>query len=529
MMKRTALSGLAAITALTLLSGCASTVNGIRLSDAAVQEKMEGSDPAALPSGHTDGGASVHDPSVIRAEDGTYWIFGSHMTAAKSDDLRHWTGVFSGVSRHNRLFSNLFSEESDAFSWVGKNSEGGYSVWAPDIIYNKAMQKYCMYFCTSSTYVKSSLCWAISDSISGPYEYRGRLLDSGFTRLDAKKGKVDIMNYVADETELKTRYLTLSDYNNMKWPNAIDPTVFYDADGRLWMVYGSWSGGIFLLELNEKTGEVIHPERNDENGVDSYFGKHLIGGNHQSCEGPWIQYDAASGYYYLFVSYGSLTAEGGYQIRLFRSENPDGPYTDPSGQTLGGSHQERYGLKMMGNYTFPSLDVTYMAPGHNSALEDGDGKLYLVYHQRFADHDEYHEPRVHQLFCTQNGWLVAAPFETSGETLPENGYALSDVVGTYYMIDHGTGISADVPENELISLQPDGGIYAVTDEEDAGRVDSSSAASGTRSAEEKAVRKNSVTPLGDRIGSFELVPDSPYLNLTLEDDSYEGVALRRSD
>ena len=26
-----------------------------------------------------------------------------------------------------------------------------------------------------------------------------------------------------------------------------DPTVFFDADGRFWMVYGSWSGGIFLL------------------------------------------------------------------------------------------------------------------------------------------------------------------------------------------------------------------------------------------------------------------------------------------
>lgn len=34
---------------------------------------------------------SVHDPSVIRAEDGTFYIFGSHMTAAKSDDLIQWT------------------------------------------------------------------------------------------------------------------------------------------------------------------------------------------------------------------------------------------------------------------------------------------------------------------------------------------------------------------------------------------------------------------------------------------------------
>ena len=35
---------------------------------------------------------SVHDPSVIRA-DGMYYIFGSHMAAAKSADLMNWTMI----------------------------------------------------------------------------------------------------------------------------------------------------------------------------------------------------------------------------------------------------------------------------------------------------------------------------------------------------------------------------------------------------------------------------------------------------
>ena len=30
---------------------------------------------------------AVHDPSIIKAEDGFYYIFGSHMAAAKSADL----------------------------------------------------------------------------------------------------------------------------------------------------------------------------------------------------------------------------------------------------------------------------------------------------------------------------------------------------------------------------------------------------------------------------------------------------------
>jgi len=85
-------------------------------------------------------GASVHDPSIIK-DNGTYYIFGSHMESAKSTDLRNWTSFSSGVNADNKLFDNLFDGEEDgdpaAFAYVGKNEEGGYSVWAPDVIYNK--------------------------------------------------------------------------------------------------------------------------------------------------------------------------------------------------------------------------------------------------------------------------------------------------------------------------------------------------------------------------------------------------------
>ena len=82
--------------------------------------------------------------------------------------------------------------------------------------------------------------------------------------------------------------------------NCIDPDVFYDEDGRMWMVYGSWSGGIFLIEIDEETGYPIYPEADEENHVDSYYGKKLLGGYHNSIEGPHIMYDETSGYYYLF-------------------------------------------------------------------------------------------------------------------------------------------------------------------------------------------------------------------------------------
>ena len=43
---------------------------------------------------------SVHDPSVIRTEDGTFYIYGSHMAAAKSTDLMQWEMFFGGHHHH---------------------------------------------------------------------------------------------------------------------------------------------------------------------------------------------------------------------------------------------------------------------------------------------------------------------------------------------------------------------------------------------------------------------------------------------
>ncbi len=48
-----------------------------------------------------------------------------------------------------------------------------------------------------------------------------------------------------------------SQFNNLQWPNCIDPALFFDDEERLWMVYGSWSGGIFLLEIDKETGYPI--------------------------------------------------------------------------------------------------------------------------------------------------------------------------------------------------------------------------------------------------------------------------------
>ena len=445
--------------------------------------------------------ASVHDPSIIQVGD-KYYIFGSHMTAAVSDNLRNFVYLASNYGANNPIYGGLYDSNLPVFEYAGsKNSiistdDGGVHVWAPDVIYNEKMGKYVMYCCTTSTWNASNLYYATCDTIDGKYEWQGALIYSGFNSSTLQY--TDVLDYVDEEYALDT-YVTAGDsYNYKDYPNAIDPSVFYDADGRMWMVYGSWSGGIYLLEIDESTGKVIHPKADPDNKVDPYFGKRLIGGGHTSIEGPYILYDEASGYYYLFVSYGALTSNGGYQIRVFRSDKPDGDYVDMNGKAPSRSNGNHayFGLKLSGNYMLPSLRRAYMATGHNSAfIDENDGKGYIVYHTRFDDGGEMHSPRVHQFFVNEEGWPCMSPYQTNGETVSETGYDVEKVIGEYYMINQGMDISSDIAEPVMIELTNAGNVYDKT----------------------------------GKIGTYKVTKDTAYIHITINEVEYSGVLCEMTD
>jgi len=344
----------------------------------------------------------------------------------------------------------------------------------------------------SSTYIKSNLCYLTADAPEGPYTYQGPLLYSGFTSYDIDQ--TNVYDVVSEEYAAEN-YLELSgSYNNEDWPNCIDPAPFYDEDGRLWMTYGSWSGGIFLLELDPDTGLIIHPEADPENNVDPYFGKRLMGGGHKSIEGPYIEYNAETGYYYLYVSYGALQQQGGYQIRVFRSETPDGEYVDMNGQYhVKGYNHAFYGLKLSGNYYLPSLKYAYMATGGQSTFTDTDGKNYCCFHSRFEKQNEYHEPVVKQMFFNEEGWPVMAPYSTKGETISKTGYDMSQLVGDYYFINQGTMIDAEIEQPVMITLNEDG------------------------------------TVSGSVYGTWTMTEGTCYMHLTYEDIEYSGVFCAMKD
>ena len=449
----------------------------------------------------TSVGLSVHDPSIFKDGD-KYYIYGSHQASAVSSDLKEWANLFHEEYATNAVFEEIVNDDK-TFVYSGRGDsaistdDGGLHIWAPDMIYNKAMKKYCLYFCTSSTYMSSNLAFATSDSAEGPFRFQKAFIYSGYNGelLD----KTDVLDYV-DKDYVNSHYIELDGeggYDNRNYPNAIDPTVFYDKDGKLWMVYGSWSGGIFLLELDENTGEPIHPEADEANDVDPYYGKRLLGGGHTSIEGPYILYDENTDYYYLFVSYGGLAQKGGYQIRVFRSKDVDGEYVDMSGKRpmIGTGNPAFTGLKLSGNYRLPGLTEAYMATGHNSAfVDDKDNKSYIVYHTRFENRGEYHEPRVHQYIANEEGWPCMLPYSTDGETVSEEGYDTDKVVGMYYVINQGMKVNAEIAEPIMLQLTAKGNVYG-----------------------------NGIT------GTWDKKDGSCYMSITYDDKEYKGVFCEMND
>ena len=437
----------------------------------------------------------VHDPSIFEDTDGMFYVLGSHTASASSEDLIEWKqlnfdyGSGAGVPFYGDLKTTL----EEPFRWAGYDDgdcSGGYAIWAPDIIYNPYYEwedgqsgAYMLYLCCSSTWRRSCIAYLVSKEMKGPYSYVDTIIYSGFTKNGETDGNSS-RDTTWDNDYLNLKELTqlgsenggideISDnwfnvdgsWNHLYAPNAIDPNLFFDASGeKLYMSYGSWSGGMFLLELDPATGHAIYPgvDGTDEvsgNYVDRYFGVHLIGGDHQSGEGPYISYDQETGYYYLYCTYGGLAAEGGYNMRLFRSENVTGPYLDAAGNNAADNRKsgDKYGIKLIGNYSF--FDQTGMrAAGHNSQLNASDGSRYLIYHQRFdvKPQLEAHEVRVHQQFMNEDMWPVTAVYEYRAEQ-PQN-YADEDVIGTYEYVCHGSKTDGDMLQTQIVILEEGGKV-----------------------------------------------------------------------
>lgn len=508
-----------------------------------------------------------HDPSIVidnitNPASPTYYIYGSHLGRGKTtaaENYQEWTVFKAGeenATATNSLFCNLSGTlvnyadayathavtsvkdhagktvtfgNFDAHGWQKKGSTVKGMQWAPDVIYNKTMKKWCLYMSLNGDNWASSIVCFTSDNVEGPWKYQGPVVFSGFLGKYAHNGyaaaddwKNTDFTIATGETSLPERY-NVGDKWGSFWPNCIDPCVFYDDQDNLWMSYGSWSGGIFLLRLDKNNGlrDYTYTYPYEVNGKaatsaaasanttsDPYFGKKIAGGYYVSGEASYVE--KIGPHYFLFMSYGGLVSTGGYQMRVFRSDNPEGPYVDCNGTSAvfnrylmnySATAVDNRGVLLFGGYKWDPMSGAEIAQGHNSAFTDKEGRSFVVYHSRFTNKGEGHEVRVHQLFLNDEGWIMAAPFEFDGETITNNDIATkasiadTEIAGDYQFLRHEYGQNTEAKAYETpvnIRLNADGTIS------------------------------------GAENGTWERTAGTDYIALTIDDVVYRGVLVRQT-
>ncbi|OMF34741.1 arabinan endo-1,5-alpha-L-arabinosidase [Paenibacillus sp. FSL H8-0548] len=394
------LTGAALMTAL-LLTGCSGQADPTAYPSAPPDYKLYDTDNL-----HNEAAwntSNVHDPSILKDGD-TYYIYSTDVKVGgtgtpgimvrKSKDLISWEWVgyaFVGVPE-------------EAETWTGATG-----LWAPDI--EKFGDTYYLYYSASTFGSNTSYIGvATSSSPEGPWTDQGEVV---------KTSGVDD-------------------------PNAIDPNIVLDADGKAWFVYGSFFGGIYVSPLNQETGKLAEP------GFGTKIAARSRSMEQGAVEGPYVIYNPEQEKYYLFVSYDSLSSD--YNVRVGRSESITGPYLDSNGRDMLDVDYEaqfEIGNKLIGGYRFNEGEG-WISPGHNSVLQDGSD-YYLVHHARPEQDSNWMYLHVRRMVWTADGWPAVSPERYAGET-PQK-VAAGSIHGEWELLVHEKLIDGQVGSNTITLLK----------------------------------------------------------------------------
>ncbi|GFP74511.1 arabinan endo-1,5-alpha-L-arabinosidase [Clostridium fungisolvens] len=342
----------------------------------------------------------AHDPAIYHDPlSGNYYTYCTGAIARKSVDMITWENIGKVVE----------NPPKESIEWVGDTG-----IWAPDII--KVGEEYRLY-CSNSTWGVRQSCifLAVADNAEGPFIPRGCVLKT------------------SEDMPV----------------NAIDANLIIDEEtGQQYMVYGSFWGGCHIIKLDPETGLAA------EEGIGKCIARRPKWFD-CSIEGPYVKYNPETGYYYLFVSYGSLKSD--YNIRVGRSKLVTGPYVDVNGRDMTDleDYKNEVGYMIACGYHFDN-GQGYMGPGHNSVLRDFDNQWYLVCHIR--EHDfktpQISTMHVYKMFWTPDGWPVLNPEPYAGEiTQP---IAREFIVGEYERIKLVPSIPQGVLNSVPMILTEDG-------------------------------------------------------------------------
>lgn len=302
-----------------------------------------------------------------------------YIQVRRSKDLVHWE--FMGWA-----FPDIPIE---AIEWVRTNAQGkgATNIWAPYI--TPYANGYRLYYSVSAFGRKASyLGMAESTTPEGPWVQKGCVVKTN------------------DETTM----------------NAIDPSVIVDkATGKWWMHYGSYFGGLYCVELNPETGLTLKA------GDKGHLVARRANYQHDNLEAPEIVYHPKLKKYFLFTSYDPLMTT--YNVRVARSDSPEGPFTDYFGKAIADTTNN-----------FPIVTAPYQFDNHSGwagtahcgVVSDDKGGFFMVHQGRLSPDNHLMVLHTRQLFFTADGWPVVSPERYTGSK--QLTFRKEDMIGQWEVI-----------------------------------------------------------------------------------------------
>ena len=280
----------------------------------------------------------AHDPSRMIKQGTNYYVFRTSqgIMGKTSTDLRNWT--YSG---------QVFPGSPPAWTTSAvPGFTGGF--WAPDLVLLNGT--YYLYYAVSSFGSQVSAIGLVTTTnlATGPWTDQGPVIQS----------------------------TTGSAYN------CIDPCPLVDTNGTLWLTFGSYWNGIYLVQLNPATGKRIAP--NSPLTRLAY---------NSSIEASFLYQHG--GYYYLFVNWDTCCSgiDSTYNIRVGRSPSVTGPYLDRNGVSLANN----------GGSMFLESTARFIGPGQAGIMND-NGANWLTYHYYDGNNGGTATLGLGQLNWTADGW-----------------------------------------------------------------------------------------------------------------------------
>jgi len=384
--------------------------------------------------------ANVHDPSVVLAEDGYYYMYQTdasygnvhvghgHFHARRSKDLVNWEYLGGTMPDLPAWVVPKLNEIRAEMGLPASTGEGEFGYWAPCV---RKVQNglYRMYY--------SIVCPGLLDGDGswGERAFIGMMENSDPANNDGWVDKGYVVTNASDKG--LNFYVQADDWANCyyKW-NAIDPSYIITAEGAHWLIYGSWHSGLVAMELNGTTGMpkqdlgVPWADGNTPAEYGQIIHTRQAGNRWQASEGPELVYNSTTGYFYLFVAYDALGVP--YNTRVARSKSITGPYLGIDGANV------TEGAEMLPVVTHPYKFANsngWVGFAHCAVFDDGNGNWYYSSQGRLPESvdNAIMMGHVRSIRWTKDGWPLVMP-ERYG-AVPDVAITEEELIGNWEHID----------------------------------------------------------------------------------------------